>query len=283
MLDVFAYPVSALMQLWHDLLSLLVPAGASPAWVGSIVLLVLTVRLLLLPLAWAQARTSRRMTALRPRLAALKAEYGDDRVGYVTAARQLQRDEGAGGAGLLPLVVQVPVFLGLYHLLAGFSAVGGTGGNGVFTAAQVASFAHATLAGVPLAAAVRSAPAALSQLQAGLVTGEVVAVVLPLLLVAAAAALATGLVAARRQPAAPADDPLSTSLAVTGRVLFWFAPVSILVGGLLFPVPLALVLYWAVNGAWTTVQTITLNRRLDRLVPTGPPDPDPPALTPGRG
>ena len=267
MLDAFAYPVSALMQLWHDLLSLLIPPDSGAAWVGSLLLLVLTIRLLLVRSTWDQLRSARRMAVLRPRLAALKAQHGADQVRYLAEVRRLQKEEGVGAAGCLPLLVQLPVFAGLYHLLARFADPGTAGSNGVFGPEQVRSFAHAQLLDVPLAAALRSPAAVLESLQPGLSAGSVLFVVLPLLLVAAAATFLNALAAARRQrlTAPPADDePLAATMRSVTEAMVWVAPVGLLAGGLLFPVPLALILYWAVNGTWTTAQTLLMNRRLDR-------------------
>src|SRR3990170_2553794 len=100
MLDAFAYPVSALMQLLHDLLSHLLVPDSGAAWVGSLLLLVATIRLLLLRPTWTAARSARRMAALRPRLAALKEEHGSDPTAYLAAVRRLQQEEGVGAAGL---------------------------------------------------------------------------------------------------------------------------------------------------------------------------------------
>ncbi len=264
MLDVFSYPVSALMKTLHDLLGLVTDPTSGLAWAGSVVLLVATVRLLLLVPTWRQLQASHRMAALRPRLTALREQHGDDRAGYLAAARQLQSEEGVGLAGCLPVLLQLPVFLGLYHLLAGFT-VGGAGGNGVFGADEVDSFAHATVAGVPLSAAVRTPAVVLGQLAPGLDLAAVLAVAGPLLLVAAAAAFLGARHARARQAltAPAADDAVGAALRSVGGTMVWMAPAGVLVSGLVLPVPLALVLYWAVNGTWTTVQTWLLTRRLD--------------------
>lgn len=268
MLDAFAYPVSALMQLWHTLLSALLPPDSGAAWIGSVLLLVVTIRLLLIRSTWHQLRSARRMAALRPMMSALKKKHGHDQAGYLAAVRQLHQEEQVGVAGCLPLVAQLPVFAGLYHLLARFAAADVASGNGVFTPEQVRSFAHATVFDVPLAAALRSPAAALEALQPGLSSGDVLVVVLPLLLLAATATFVNALVSARRQrlTAPDPDDPVATSLRTMTDAMVWLGPVGVLAGGLLFPVPLALILYWAVNGTWTTVQTLVMNRRLDRAV-----------------
>jgi len=271
MLDAFAYPVSVLMQLLHTLLSYLLVPDSGAVWVGSLVLLVCTIRLLLLHSAWTAARSARRMAVLRPRLAALKAEHGSDPATYAAAVRRAQREEGVGAAGLLPVLAQLPVFLGLYHLLARFADSRSSGANGVFGPEQVSSFAHARLFDVPLAAAVTSPTAVLETLQQGLSTGDVLVVVLPLLLMAAAATFVNALVAVRRQRAsAPAaEDVMATAMRQVGGAMVWVGPVGVLLGGLLFPVPLALFVYWAVNGTWTTVQMLVINRHLDRVDAAG--------------
>ena len=239
MLDVFSYPVSALMRLLHDLLGLVVDPTSGTAWAGAVVLLVVVVRLLLLGPAWHQLVAARRTAAGGPRPAAL-----------------------------LPLLVPLPVLVGLYHLLAGFTLSGADGGNGVLSPEEVGSFATATVGGVPLAAAVRTPAATLAQLAPGLDPAAVLLVVGPLLLVAAAAALLGARHARREQPAArPDEDPLTAAVRSAGRATTWLAPLGVLAGGLLLPVPLALVLCWAVNGTWTTTQSWLLTRRLDQRWP----------------
>lgn len=271
MLDAFSYPVSVLMMVCHDLLSLVFDPASGTAWVGSILLLVCTVRLLLLWPAWKQLGTARRTTALRPRLLALKKAHAGDPTAYAAAARQLQRDERVGALGCVPLLLQIPVFLGLYHLLAGFTTVAGAGTNGAFGPGEVHSFAHAGVFGVPLSAAVRTPADVLAALQPGLGLAGVLAVVVPVLVIAAAATFVNAHVAARRQAAASADDdPMTVIGGQVSRTMVWFAPLSVLVGGLLFPVPLALMLYWTINGTWTTAQTLLLNHRLDQRPATTP-------------
>lgn len=264
MLDVFSYPVSVLMMLWHDLVGLVIDPNSGAAWVASILLLVCTVRLLLIRPTWKQLVSGRRVAALRPQLLALKAKHGTDQFAYATAARQLHKDEGVSLLGFLPALLQLPVFLGLYHLLAGFST--GTGSNGVFGPEQVQSFAHAELFGVPLAAGLRTTAEALAALQPGLTLPAVMIVAVPLLLVAALATYINVTVAARRQAALPveADNPMAAMSAQLVKMMVWFAPVSVLLGGVMFPVPVALLLYWVINGSWTTVQTVLMNRRLDQ-------------------
>lgn len=268
MLDAFAYPVSALMLLWHHLLTLFSPPDSGLTWVATIILLVCSVRLLLLRPAWNQLVAARRTALLQPQLQALKRRHGGDQQAYVQAVRQLHRDEGVGlASGVLPLLLQLPAILGLYHLLINFTR-SGAGSNGLFGVEQVLSFASATAFGVPLAAAVRTPAETLVALQPGLTGSDVLWVLLPCLLVAAVAAFVNGRRSLRRQPpAGPDDGPLAESLRRTGRAMVWLSPFALLVGGIAFPLPLALAIYWAVNGTWTTVQTELMTSRLDRRWP----------------
>jgi YidC/Oxa1 family membrane protein insertase len=269
LLDAFAYPVSVLMNLLHDLLSRWLAPDSGAAWVVSVVLLVCVVRLILLRPTWRQLWSARRTAQLQPQLRALKHQHGKDQLAYARAARELQRSEGVGvAAGLLPLLLQLPVLVGLYHLLVDFTVLGAAGGNGVFSPDQVHSFASATVLGVPLSAAIRTPVSVLAALQPGLTALGVVSVVLPLLLVAA---LATFVNAwhARQRPVALTDEdnPLADTMRRMTRAMVWLAPLGVLVGGVVVPLPVALALYWAVNGTWTTVQTVLMTKRLDRLLP----------------
>lgn len=274
MFDALSYPVSLVMKVLHDLLALFASPGSGFIWLGSIVLLVVTVRLILLRPAWKQMWSARRTAQIQPQLAELKRKHGSDQQSYLRAAQELQRKEGIGlAAGCLPLLIQMPVLFGLYHLLADFTVTAGGGGNGVFSAAEVASFAHATVLGVPLSAAIRTPAETLASLAPGLTTPLVVMVVLPLLIIAAVATFVNMWRTQRRQPATPTAEssPMAGSMQQVTKMMLWLAPLGLLVTGLVFPIPLALVFYWAVNGTWTTVQTQIMTARLDRTLPLPAP------------
>lgn len=212
---------------------------------------------------------------MQPQLAALKREHGTDRMAYFRAVRELQHQKGVGAAsGVLPELLQLPVLVGLYHLLVSFTVFGATGSNGLFGPEQVHSFAHATVFGVPLSAAIRTSAETLAALQPGLTSTSVVGVVFPLLLLVAAAIFVNAWRAKQRQPVAitAEDSPLADSTRHVSTIMVWLAPLGLLVAGIAFPLPLAMALYWAVNGTWTTVQTLVMTARLDRSLPLPPPD-----------
>ena len=84
-------------------------------WGWAIVLLTLTVKLVLYPLTAASYRSMAKMRAVAPRLEALKKEYGDDRMKLQQAMMEMYKTEKINPlGGCLPIVIQMPVFLGLY-------------------------------------------------------------------------------------------------------------------------------------------------------------------------
>jgi YidC/Oxa1 family membrane protein insertase len=84
----------------------------------AIVLLTILVRLVMAPLTAKQMRSMERMRALAPKLEELKKKHGDDRAKQSEAMMALYRKEGVNPlGGCLPMVLQIPVFIGLFYAL----------------------------------------------------------------------------------------------------------------------------------------------------------------------
>ena len=85
----------------------------------SIVLLTIIVRLALVPMTFKQLHSQRKMMEIQPHIAALKAEYGDDKQGFAKAQMQLMKDNNVSMlGGCLPLVIQLPFLYGLFYALS---------------------------------------------------------------------------------------------------------------------------------------------------------------------
>ena len=85
----------------------------------SIVLLTVIVRLALVPMTFKQLHSQRKMMEIQPHIAALKAEYGDDKQGFAKAQMQLMKDNNVSMlGGCLPLVIQLPFLYGLFYALS---------------------------------------------------------------------------------------------------------------------------------------------------------------------
>src|ERR1700721_3156024 len=112
------------MWLWYKAFSA-VP-GLGPAsfftWTLSVMFLVFSLRAILYNPFVRQIRTTRQMQELQPQIKALQKKYGKDRQRMALEMQKLQREHGFNPIlGCLPMLVQVPVFLGLYHVLRCFN------------------------------------------------------------------------------------------------------------------------------------------------------------------
>ncbi len=100
----------AVLSFLHN--ALLFPYGIA------IICLTIMVRGALFPLSRKQAQSAARMKELQPKLAELKKKYGDDKQKFAQAQMDLFRDAGYNPfAGCLPMVFQLPIFIGLYSAL----------------------------------------------------------------------------------------------------------------------------------------------------------------------
>ncbi len=213
-MDLFAYPVSLVMKFWHWALSFVVDPDSGIAWVGSVLLLVVTVRLLLMRSMWRQQYSMRKMAQLAPKMKELQLKYKDrkspeDRQEQAKEMQALYSGAGVNpAAGCLPLLVQIPVFLGLYYVLLNFSPPGksieeaSTMTNGAFQPEQVASFLNAEIFGVPLASYIRMPQEVMESLHPGLERADILMLAVPLFVLAGIATFINMWNSFRRQKAA---------------------------------------------------------------------------------
>ncbi|MCG7532906.1 membrane protein insertase YidC [Psychrobium sp. MM17-31] len=100
----------------HALLTLFYTAVGN--WGVAIVMLTLAVRGSMYWLTKKQYTSMAKMRQLAPKMAALKERYGDDRQKMGQATMELYRKEKVNPlGGCLPLLLQMPIFLGLFWML----------------------------------------------------------------------------------------------------------------------------------------------------------------------
>lgn len=88
----------------------------------AIVLLTLLVRLLLLRNSLAGANMSKGMSNMQPKMEALQEKYKDDPKKLSEETMKLLKKEGVGPMkGCLAMLIQLPVFIGLYQVIIHFS------------------------------------------------------------------------------------------------------------------------------------------------------------------
>ena len=162
MLDFLYTGVSWVLLRWHDLFTFLGLSSAGGLnWSLSIVFLVITARLLLFRFFLKQVHYQRNMQEMQPRLQAIKEKYKNDRQAQQREMMRLQQEEGFNPlAGCLPMLLQIPIFISLFHVLRHLSnSVGLCEAHDYanpklslysFTPTQTCEAAQARLFGAPL-------------------------------------------------------------------------------------------------------------------------------------
>ncbi len=88
------------------------------SWGWSIIALTVVVRALLLPLAFKQMHSTQKLQQVAPQMKAIQAKYKDDKQRQQQEIMKFYKENGINPfASLLPLVAQIPVFIGLYYTL----------------------------------------------------------------------------------------------------------------------------------------------------------------------
>ena len=89
-----------------------------PNYGVAIVILTIMVRIVTAPLTIKQMRSMERMRALSPKLKEIQAEFADDRQKQSEKTMALYKSEGVNPlGGCLPMLLQFPVFIGLFYAL----------------------------------------------------------------------------------------------------------------------------------------------------------------------
>jgi YidC/Oxa1 family membrane protein insertase len=84
----------------------------------AIIILTILVRVVTAPLTIKQMRSMERMRALSPKLKEIQAEFADDRQKQSEKTMALYKSEGVNPlGGCLPMLLQFPVFIGLFYAL----------------------------------------------------------------------------------------------------------------------------------------------------------------------
>jgi YidC/Oxa1 family membrane protein insertase len=254
--DFIYYAVSFILWCWHQVFGFIFGPANFIGWALSIILLVFTLRLVLLKPAIAQIRSMRKMQAVAPEMKRLQKKYANDRQKQAAEMQKLQKEHGVNPlGGCLPLVLQIPVFLGLNHVLRSFRA--GTTEVYFFKAQDVHNYLNAKLFDAHLSDAI---------LGIGKLGGPpgwhwgVAPVAIPLMIAAAVATHFTARLSVQRQAAM--GTPATGQTAMMNKLTLYLFPLGVLVFGGSFPV--GLLLYWLSNNGWTLGQQHFVFKRMDR-------------------
>lgn len=236
-------------SLWHGLKSLLANilefygnllSGLDPwQWGFSIILLTVTVRLFLVPLAIRQMKAMEGMQALKPQMDKIQKKYKAPREMMKTdperyRARQAKMQEEMSAlyrehkvnpvGGCLPVLAQMPVFIGLFSVLRG-----GKDGYELFVPALLEAkwFGISALSATPLEAGIGAIL---------LVIGMVVTTYY------------TQKISMAMQP-----TPAEGQAAQMQQTMLWVMPPML--GVMAINIPAGVLIYWFTSNLWTMGQT----------------------------
>jgi YidC/Oxa1 family membrane protein insertase len=268
-LDPIYIALAKTITFWHDLLSRIpgLTAASGVTWALAIVMLVVTVRLLLFPVFVKQIRSQRAMQELQPRIKALQTKHKGDRETLNQEMMKLYKEAGVNPlAGCLPLLLQMPIFIGLFQVLRqlGPKIVDGAlefpekFGVPQSTAEE---FGRAKLFGAPIAAGFNSPKRLLDLLNAQPTSVKVVCVFL-IVAMSLTQFITTKQIMAKNSANADAAQ------ATQQKVLLYVMPVMFALFG--FSVPLGVLLYWTTTNLWSMGQQAYVIKRMPHT-PAGMP------------
>ena len=262
-MDFLYTAVSWVLLRWHDLFSAIGLGNGSASWVLSIVFLVITARLALVRMFIKQVHYQRHMMKMQPKIQKLREKYKNDRAEMQRQMMALQQQEGFNPvAGCLPMFLQIPIFISLYHVLRHLANAAGARGANLcqnfphnhllslytFSANETCSAATAKLFGAPLAASFNDSNSVIHKLGGNDPTITRVVLVI-MLIISAAATVGTQLLVRWNAPVQPEG-----TAATVQKLMFYLIPIGVLASGLLFNFPLGVLLYWFTSNIWTLGQ-----------------------------
>ncbi|MQA24980.1 MAG: membrane protein insertase YidC, partial [Micromonosporaceae bacterium] len=233
--------------MWNALLPDKPFLGTTFEWILAIVFLVLTVRVLLFPLFIKQIRAQRAMQALQPQIKELQKKHKGDRQKLQQETVKLYQESGANPLmGCLPIVLQLPVFFGIFHILRRIRPNNVTDKTLYgWTVDQWDSAVQAKLFGAPIAATFTSSAADLAKMDASTVTVKIVAAILVAIMIVTTFLTTKQML--RKAP--PTEDPNQKMIQ---RLMLYGIPVTLLFSGGYFPI--GVVIYWTVTNLFSLAQ-----------------------------
>jgi YidC/Oxa1 family membrane protein insertase len=230
--------LGVILRFFHDLLAGV--AGAN-SWGWAIILLTVTVRIVLLPLAIKQINSMRGMQRLQPELKKIQEKYKTDRdmmrknPEKYRERRQKQQEEMMAlykehgvnpAAGCLPLLLQMPIFFALFRLLTDATRVPELNEGTFYFVRDLSSmFSLADIGSVLLVALM-------------------------------------GLTTFYSQKQMMASNP-NAAQNQQQKILLYVMPVMLVVFPIITPIPVGVLLYWVTTNVWTIAQQYVMFRNIE--------------------
>ena len=247
LLDPIKHALAAVFATTHDGLTALgASADSATTWVLGIAALVVLVRLALLPFVIHGVRQAHAAARARPHLQGITERYrgrtdAESLRAHMEERRAVSAEHGVSRLGCLPVLVQLPVWLGLYHLVSDVASGVAVGAMGP---GLVSSFGAATVVGVSLAG-----------------HGYLGSGGLHLAVVAGLAVTAAGLSYVTQRFVVASNtsvEGMPEAMVAAQRLMpVMSAGGLVLAGGV---VPVALLVYWVCSSTWTLGQSAAVAR-----------------------
>ncbi len=241
------WAVSGMLVGFHHLWSYVLPAGSGWTWALSILTLTVAIRVILIPLFVRQIHSSRNMQLLAPQIKELQRKYGSDRERLGQETMKLYREAGVNPmASCLPLILQMPIFYALFHVLSRAS-------NGIATGSWlqnnqplVDSLSNATIFSAHIS----------SKFWPPVPFGSVQLLTIIMIIAMTVTLFITQFQLTRKNMPAEA---LTGPMAQQQKMMLFLFPVIFAVGGVNFPV--GVLIYWLTSNLWTMGQQFYVIRR----------------------
>ena len=220
------------------------------SWVLAIVGLVLVVRAALIPVFVKQIRSQRNMMLVQPELMKLQKKYKgktdrESREKFAKEQMELYKRTGSNPfSSCLPLLLQMPIFMGLFFVLNG--AQRNEAGVGLLDANLAQSFSQAEILGAKLSDTFFGSP----ELNVKIIAGIMI------ILMSASQFITQKQIMAKNQN----PDVQNSQFMQTQKILLYVLPLVFLVSGLTFP--LGVMTYWLVSNFWTMGQQFFVIRNM---------------------
>ena len=116
------YPIESLLRFVLESLFAITSAAGFASYGWAIILLTIIVKMALYPLTVKQVKSMKAMQELSPKMKKIQEKYKDNPQVMQQKIGALYKDAGVNPlAGCLPLLIQMPILMGMYYSLYNFS------------------------------------------------------------------------------------------------------------------------------------------------------------------
>ncbi len=246
--------IEAILVAFHSLITMTgMDPDAGITWVLSIVGLVLVVRAALIPVFVRQIKSQRRMLEVAPHLKKIQDKYKGKKDQFSREAMQretmaLYKKTGTNPlSSCLPLLLQMPIFFGLFSVLQSAQSDGNPAGIGLLNQQLATSFGTSELLGAPLHLAISTAD--------GNVAVIVIASIMVVLMTASQFITQLQIMSKNQSP-----EMQNSPMYKQQKLLLYLLPLVFAFSGFTFP--LGVMFYWLVSNFWTMVQQFIVIRNM---------------------